>query len=187
MTRYFLKSEAGWSLPFTWSLLVIIVLLVYFFGWLALPVVAILFGLITLGVYIHDRMTPLPEFNDIFFWFNSNQSLDAIWQKLAPKLQAGGYDLEAENVWEWIEAYSPERQLVYNLSRKHKDYTYPVILRVQCQSDIMQPDTWTEIGQLLAGTLRCAVKSGTVSYISSNDYEFNQEALFTNSASSESE
>lgn len=175
MKNTFLKSEAGWSLPLTWILLIVIILLTYFFGWQVLLVGAGLFVLITLGVYIYNSLTALPDFNDACFWFVSNQSLDSIWQTLTPVLKAGEYEIEGENVWEWIESSSRNRHFIYNISRKHGDYSYPVILRVKCRPGYMKPGFQNILGQKLADALNAEVSYGRVNYLEGNNYAFEQE------------
>lgn len=50
------NNQAGWSLPIIWILLIIIGVLVYFFGWIVIVFVLAAAGLITLGTYIYDKI-----------------------------------------------------------------------------------------------------------------------------------
>ncbi len=49
-----MPAQRGWSMPWLNILLVIIALLTWLYGWIVLLIVGVLFGLITLGVWIHD-------------------------------------------------------------------------------------------------------------------------------------
>ena len=52
-----MSTQGGWSLPFTWILLVLVAVLVWAFGWIVLLYIAGLFALITAGVWLHDVVT----------------------------------------------------------------------------------------------------------------------------------
>lgn len=173
------KSEEGWTLPYTWILLVIIIGLVYFFGWQVLLGVAALFALITLGVFIFDYLTGKPKFDELCFWFVSDRLLTTIWDLLAPVLKTADYDLEGENVWEWIDTSSLDHKYIFNITRQHKDLNHPVILRVKYRPENWRPDLHEEIGQQLADTLQCEVSTGTVAYINGNKYAFKPDQVYT--------
>jgi len=54
------NNQAGWSLPIIWILLIVIGVLIYFFGWIVIIFVLATAGLITLGTYIHDKIVGPP-------------------------------------------------------------------------------------------------------------------------------
>lgn len=56
-----IRNEAGWSLPLTWIILIIIGVLTYFLGWIVILFVLAACGSITLGTYIHDKIKDSPS------------------------------------------------------------------------------------------------------------------------------
>ena len=164
-------------MPLTWILLLVIIILTYFFGWMVLLYVFILTVFITLATMVYDFVTRKdPE--TISFWFTCDKPLEEIGQILEKAGLINDHTVEGENVWEWIEAGSPSAQYGVNISRKHKDYTCPVHIKVLHHDKESTLDLREQLGNQLAKVLKTDIKAGTVEYISGNDFEFREEMFF---------
>jgi hypothetical protein len=181
MNRHKREMQRGSSLPFTWILLIATVVLVYFAGWIVLVIVAGAALLITLGVFLYDffKTDENEKSTIIDFWFYSNQSLSACWKLIAADLKVESDSYGQENVWEWFEAKSKDGLYQYNISRKHKDYDYPVHIRMNCfGNDVTRKEVYEDLGPLFAKGLKTDIKAGSVRYLDADDFEFTQEREF---------
>jgi peptidoglycan/LPS O-acetylase OafA/YrhL len=61
MTERIVLNQAGWSLPLTWIFLIILGVLIYFWGWIVILFVLAACGAITLGTYIYDKIIDSPS------------------------------------------------------------------------------------------------------------------------------
>jgi len=155
----------------------------YFFGWNVLFIVLGLFVLITIAVMIHDYFAFDHglfghESEDTSFWLVSDKKLGEIGQILEAAGIIKPYDVDGENVWEWIETGSPAGDFQFNISRKHKDYNYPVRIKVNNLGNQSHLEMREQLGTQLARTLKSDIKVGSVKYLSGNDFEFNEEGFF---------
>ena len=177
------RNQQGWSLPITWILLAVILVLIYFFGWKVLLYAIALFVFITLATMIHDHIVYGKEPETISYWFTSNKSLEEIGQTLEKAGLIHDHTVEGENVWEWIETGSPSGKYGVNISRRHRDHTYPVHFKVFHHDKKSSFDLREELGTRLANALHTEIRVGTVRYISGNDFEFTEEGFFRNQSS----
>lgn len=171
------ESEGGWSLPLTPILLVAIVALIYFFGWIGLAIPLAAAAALTLGTFVYDRCVASRSPVKSCFWFHSHLELLDLWKLV------GGTDPfrhDAENVWEWIGAEVGEDPGRYHLSlsRKTNDPVHPVQVTLTHQENPPTPEMLDELGRRFAAALRTEVKFGTVEYVGGNDFTFTEQKSF---------
>ena len=172
------KLQRGWVLPFNWLIPIVIIGFLYFFGWKGLIYLLAIFLLITLGVYIYDLITSERGPQEINFWFHSDQHLAELGKLIAAAGMIKSFSVDGENVWEWIEEGSQDGEYKFNISRKHTDYNFPVIIRVNYHGKKDVQEIREQLGTQFAKALNADIKVGAVNYLSGNDYAFVEEGFF---------
>ena len=115
----------------------------------------------------------------IKFWFHSDQHLLELSKLIEIALETKPFSHDAENVWEWIEAETQDGLYRFNISRKHKDYSYPVQINVIYKEGKSLTEIRASLGRRFTNALKKNIKFGSVEYLGSNDFEFTQEGIFT--------
>ncbi len=182
MTKY----AKGWTLPFTWILLIAAGVLIYAFGWIVLAYAAGLVVSVTLGVMVYDRLyadSARPGRIDDF-WLVSGKPTLELANMLRNAGLIGDFEIGAESVWEWIDVNSTIAGHALKISRKHRDPTFPVHIRVFHSGPKTMDETREEWGAALSAALECDVRVGVVDYLGGNEYEFREERVFRSTASS---
>ncbi len=122
-------------------------------------------------------------------WFYSERSLDTPAEIFFDKGLIGKFDVDYENVYEWIEAQSMESSVEFNISRKHSyledfeegcedqiksNLKEPITLMLMYDNDNTKPlDSEIEtIANQINLILSTKVYLGTVTYLGGDDYEY---------------
>ena len=171
-------SQQAFSLPFTWIILIGILILVYFFGWGVLLIAIALVIVITIGVFLYDLLSVDKVHDKKSFWFHSEKSLRDLGNVIEAGLNTDPFEHDAENVWEWIEAKSKDGRYRYNVTRRHKDFSYPVRITTYSRSGYLDTEELNQLGLRLAEALKTDVMLGLVEYIDGNEYKFTEEKAF---------
>ena len=174
------QMQQGFSLPLTWMILIPILIIAYFYDWKVLLIILIIVMAISLAAFLFDLFTDTgSESKQLNFWFHSNQKLMELSKLIEIAFETKPFSLGAENVWEWMEAESQDGLFQFNITRKHKDYSYPIQINVIYKEGKSLTEIREYLGRKFTNALKKNIKFGSVEYLGGNDFEFTQEGIFT--------
>jgi len=120
---------------------------------------------------------PFPTLN---YWCAVAKDLDSVAEMLASSFRLHEVEFDAEDLYEWFTA-SDEDGGHWNVSRKHvggeSDYGDPLRIVI-----MPVPEHEEQIGGRLASALCCPVSFGRVTYLKGDEWEYEQQNVFTPSA-----
>jgi len=120
---------------------------------------------------------PFPTLN---YWCTVSKDLDSVAEVLAPDFQLHEIEFDAEDLYEWFTAVD-QNGGHWNVSRKHVggESDYADRLRIVI---IPVPEQETRVGLRLAGALSCPVSFGRVTYLKGDEWEYEEQSVFTPNA-----
>jgi len=113
----------------------------------------------------------------IEYWLYIEQELSDLMEPFGSIFQVNDFDIDAENVWEWIEGNSASLQAEINITREHNcdkgEYSKPLQIRIKftAQNEI-EDELINTLGNKISEQLNTDVIYGKIRYIKGNEYDF---------------
>jgi hypothetical protein len=112
------------------------------------------------------------------------QELSDLMESFGAVFQVSDFELDAENVWEWIEGKSQSLQAEINITREHTwdkgEYSKPLQIRIKftVQNQI-QDELINTLGKKICKQFNTDVIYGKILYIKGDVYDFTELKKFS--------
>lgn len=125
-----------------------------------------------------DPLLPRTNPGKLDYWCHTDLPLNAIFARFSTGFITHDSEMDAENVWCWVEGTTEEGQLSFNISRKHHaghepERTHLPVEPISIRFILHQPDlNESALGQKLANALQLEIFLGTMHYMGGDEFTF---------------